>query len=524
MSYDNDLRPLPLRHEWTAFWTRGRALAVLSAMLVMVAGAVLTSMPPRATCSEGTVETACPADPIGPQGSGVSDRLAFAHRTLDGDGSITVRLTSFTGIITYPPPKHDEIVAGLVPWAKAGVIIKDGTRQGSRYAALMMTGHHGVHLQHDYVNDIEGSAGGATPKAPRWLRLTRAGDLVTGEESPDGSTWTTVGSVRLADLPATVEIGLFATSPGDQTLRSTALGGSTVETRFTQASGTFDHVTTTGSVSSEAWRTDLIGEMGASDWERLHRAPGLTASGDALTVTGTGDIGPVGEVGQPRLESLLRGLPVALLILIGVAVSARRPGANPRGRVGPRAAVVAAAGFGTGLVGAGTSVVVGLTLATVNGTPMAPTSWLTELRVVVGVGAFSAASCLIALATADLLGRRRAAAALSAVAVVLLHVVAALPLLPDQVAQWILRVTPAAGFSVTQTLVDYPHVLAHTAPSEGFFPLPWWAGLVVTWLYAAGAATAMVIRTRSRPTRLSGQETQASGSRSRPPQEARGRS
>jgi hypothetical protein len=128
---------------------------------------------------------------------------------------------------------------------------------------------------------------------------------------------------------------------------------------------------------------------------------------------------------------------------------------------------------------------------------MAPTSWLTELRVVAGVGGLAAASCLIALAAADLLGRRRAAAALSAVAVVLLYVLAALPVLPDEVARWILRVTPAAGFAATQTLVDYPQVLAHTAPSEGFYPLAWWAGLAVTWLYAAGA-TAMVIWRRAR--------------------------
>jgi hypothetical protein len=523
MSHDNDLRRLLLRREWTSFRTRGRALAVLAAMLVMVAGAVLAAMPPRASCSQGTVETPCPADPIGPQGAGVTDRLAFAHRTLEGDGSITARLTSFTGIITYPPPDHDEIVAGLVPWAKTGVIIKDGTSPGSRYAALMMTGRHGVHLQHDYVNDVEGSAGAVIPKAPRWLRLTRAGELVTGEESPDGSTWTTVGSVHLAGLPTTVEIGLFATSPGDQTLRSTALGASTVETRFTQASGTFDHVLTTGAVSPNAWGADLVGEMGATDWERLHRAPGLTVSGDTLTVTGSGDIGPVGEVGEAHLESLLPGLPIALLILIAVAASARHGGASPRRRVRARAAVVAAAGLGAGLIGTGASVVVGLTLATVNGTPMAPTSWLTELRVVAGVGALAAASCLIVLAAAELMGRRRAAAALSAVALVLLHLVTALPLLPDEVARWILRVTPAAGFSVTQTRVDHPQVLAHTAPFEGFYPLPWWAGLAVTWLYAVGA-TAMVIRRRPRPSGLSGERTHASAPRSKQTQEVRGRS
>ena len=37
--------------------------------------------------------------------------------------------------------------SGLVPWAKAGIIIKASTRQGSAYAAMMVTGGHGVRMQ-----------------------------------------------------------------------------------------------------------------------------------------------------------------------------------------------------------------------------------------------------------------------------------------------------------------------------------------------------------------------------------------
>ncbi|MBC9823046.1 hypothetical protein [Terrabacter sp. MAHUQ-38] len=45
-----------------------------------------------------------------------------------------------------------------------------------------------------------------------------------------------------------------------------------------------------------------------------------------------------------------------------------------------------------------------------------------------------------------------------------------MPLLPDEVTRWIPRVTPAAGFSVPQTLVGHPLVLTHATPSDGFFP------------------------------------------------------
>ncbi len=88
--------------------------------------------------------------------------------------------------------------AGLVPWAKAGIIITGSTRPGSAYAAMMVTGSHGVRMQYDYTGDIAGLAGSVSAAAPRWLRLTRSGDVITGYDSADGSHWTEVGTVTLA--------------------------------------------------------------------------------------------------------------------------------------------------------------------------------------------------------------------------------------------------------------------------------------------------------------------------------------
>lgn len=161
----------------------------------------------------GPAGTACPAVPVGPGGEAVNDRFFFVHRSLTGDGSITVRLTSLTGIITYPPPNHDAIVPGVVPWAKAGVIIKDGTRPGSAYAAVVLTGRHGVRMQHDFTEDTAGRPGGVSAASPRWLRLTRSGDTLTGDESSDGTHWTRVGTAHPAGLPSTVQLGLLVTSP-----------------------------------------------------------------------------------------------------------------------------------------------------------------------------------------------------------------------------------------------------------------------------------------------------------------------
>lgn len=235
----------------------------------------------------------------------VADRFWFAHRDLGPQGSVTVRLTSMTGTITYPPPDHDEIVPGLVPWAKAGIIIKAGQRPGSPYAALMMTGDHGVRLQHGYRHDIAGSAG---RDVPHWLRLTRDGTSITGAESFDGQAWHTVGTVAVPGLPVTAQVGLFATSPGDLTVT-----GGAEQMRFTQAVGVFDSVSLTGAPEQE-WRSNAVGELNRTDWERLHQPAGARFAADGtITVSGSGDIGPIGEDGPPGADAGLSGMAIALI-------------------------------------------------------------------------------------------------------------------------------------------------------------------------------------------------------------------
>src|SRR6202012_2829012 len=102
------------------------------------------------------------------------------------------------------------------------------TKQGSAYAAIMATGGHGVRLQYDYVHERAGLPGAVSGSSPRWLRLTRSGQTVTGYDSANGTSWAEIGTMRLTGLPATVNVGLFVTSP--VSAREAA----------TQATGTFD--------------------------------------------------------------------------------------------------------------------------------------------------------------------------------------------------------------------------------------------------------------------------------------------
>lgn len=497
-----------VRKEWIGFRSRGRITALLIAVLITVLFGLLLAFTERSTCSVRDVEVACPTDPVGPQGRAVSDQFYFTHQALGDDGSITVRMTEMTGVITYPPPDHDEIVPGLVPWAKAGIIVKDGSTPGSSYAALMLTGDHGVRMQHDYVHDTAGQSGGVSPTTPRWLRLSRSGNTITGAESSDGVHWTKVGTARLPGLPETVRVGLFATSPGDLTLKPTGLGASTSQTRFTQASATFDNVTVDGGAGT-GWTHEAVGDMGNTDWERSHRAPGTTESNGTLTVTGSGDIGPVATVGGHAVEDTLVGLPIALIVVI--AVSARfltgkrrgdQPAHAPLGArvLAAKAFVVGATAFLTGLVAAGIAVPIGTMVLRANGSSVLAVPALVELRTVVAAAALVAVTTVLALALCALLRRAWAAVLVTTAAVVLPYVVGTLPLLPDEISGALLRFSPAAGFAVLQTLQEFPPVIAHYAPQEGYFPLPGWAGLAVLCGCTAALLGLAVIRERRRAT------------------------
>jgi regulation of enolase protein 1 (concanavalin A-like superfamily) len=77
----------------------------------------------------------------------------------------------------------------------------------------MVTPGHGVRMQYNFIHDTAGSPGAVSAAAPRWLRLTRSGDTLTGYDSADGTRWTKVGAADLAGLPSTVQAGLIAASP-----------------------------------------------------------------------------------------------------------------------------------------------------------------------------------------------------------------------------------------------------------------------------------------------------------------------
>jgi len=500
-----------LRAEWTKFRTiRGWLAGMIIAAVVTVGIAALD----HASCGGivvpgGSVTTGqgC-SSPVGPGGEAVTDSAYLVHQPLAGNGSITVRLTSLTG---QSAGAASAGTTALQPWSKAGIIIKASTRPGSAYAAVMVTGARRVRMQYDYTGDIAGPPGPVSPDSPRWLRLTRSGDTVTGYESADGTRWHVVGTVRLAGLPATALAGLFAASPaGSESAASSSISGSSGGSGMNLATAIFDHVSLSGGQPGQTWAGDDVGgNAGAPTGTGFHQA------GGTFSVTGSGDIAPdvpaaPGGGGGFAIEHTLLGIFGALVAVIVVAAmfmtAEYRRGlikvtlaASPRrGRVlAAKAVVVGSVSFLAGLAGSVAALLAGEHLLRSNGNFIMPVSTLTEVRVVAGTAALTAVTAILALAVGALL-RSGAAAVTLVISVVVLPYLLENTVLPAGAADWVLRITPVAGFAIQQSLPQYPQVAASYTPANGYFPLAPWAGFAVLCGYAALALAVAVIMLRRR--------------------------
>jgi ABC-type transport system involved in multi-copper enzyme maturation permease subunit len=495
-----------LHAEWTKFRTvRGWMAGTWVAALVMALVGLVAASGTRSSCLPGPGGQACPSVPIGPGGEAVTDMFFFAHQPLDGDGSITARVASLTGLDTYPPDHPNQIVPRVMPWAKAGVIIKESTRQGSPYAAVMVTGGHGVRMQYNYTHDTAGRRGGLSAASPRWLRLTRSGDSLTGYESTDGTHWTGIGTAYLAGLPTTVQAGLFVASPGDVQVSPGVAGGTT--TRLTQATAEFDQVGLQGKGTGGAWTSD---DIGGTPGGPVLAQGGFEESGGTFTAKGTGDIAPLVDGGR-RIEDTLRGTFAGLIVVIVIGsmfiTAEYRRGmigtslaASPRrGRVlAAKAIVIGAVTFVTGLAAGAVAVPLGEWILRANGNYIFPVTRLTELRVIAGTAALLAVVAVLALAVGTILRRSAEAVTALIVMIVVPYVMAIAAPLPEGVSEWLLRLTPAAGFAIQQSLPRYPQVSAALITTlHDFYPLEPWAGFAVLCAYTAlalGLATFLLRR------------------------------
>jgi outer membrane protein assembly factor BamB/regulation of enolase protein 1 (concanavalin A-like superfamily) len=140
---------------------------------------------------------------------GTTDQFNYLSQSLTGNGTIVARVTS---------------QSNTDPWAKSGIMIKQSTTSGSNYALLAVTPGNGITFQYGFNTAVAGPS----YTFPAWLKLTRSGTTITAYSSPDGTTWTQVGTTTVT-LTDPTTIGLFVCS----------------HTAGTTNTSTFDNVTVT---------------------------------------------------------------------------------------------------------------------------------------------------------------------------------------------------------------------------------------------------------------------------------------
>jgi glucose/arabinose dehydrogenase len=183
-----------------------------------------------------------------------ADAFQFAYRALTGDGSIVARVAS---------------VQGAHEWTKVGVMIRATTDPGSPHAYMLLSKSRGPRfMARTTAGALTTSTGsGLSASAPYWVRLVRAGNVITGSLSPDGASWATVGSATVS-MGASVLAGIAVTSHDATQLATGTVGSVTVTDGGTTPGGGDVVLYASKAVKVGAWRavSDATAAGGARMW------------------------------------------------------------------------------------------------------------------------------------------------------------------------------------------------------------------------------------------------------------------
>ncbi len=128
---------------------------------------------------------------------GTADAFHFVYQSLSGDGSIVARVAS---------------VQNVAAWTKAGLMIRQSLDPAASQASIFVTPGKGIALQYRSAAGGASANIGASGSAPRWIRLSRGGTVITASTSTDGSNWSSAGQATIGPLTGAVLVGLVVSS------------------------------------------------------------------------------------------------------------------------------------------------------------------------------------------------------------------------------------------------------------------------------------------------------------------------
>jgi hypothetical protein len=213
------VRPAPGRTGWSTIWIKvsDGGLSAVTSFVVNVTAPALRQLDIGGPAIAGTFQTSGDALSIRAGGYdiyGRKDEFSFAHREVQGDAELTVRVASLT-------KAHD--------WTKAGLMFRGSTAADASFVAVLVTPAKGIVLQWRGTDGSGSASSLALPgAAPQWLRLLRTADSFFAFTSEDGLTWDFVETVDV-DLPDDALGGMALTSHAPLTAATAVFEGFTIE-------------------------------------------------------------------------------------------------------------------------------------------------------------------------------------------------------------------------------------------------------------------------------------------------------
>jgi regulation of enolase protein 1 (concanavalin A-like superfamily) len=189
----------------------------------MAAGS--TDTPPPLPWVSGSIgsgmvsgSTSYNAGTVSQSGSGAlgstSDKLNFSYQMLSGDGEITAKISVLQDTGT---------LSGV------GVMVRETLATNSKYVFMGMSGANTYRTSNrTTTGGIATSANIGIGTVPNtWVKLARAGNVITASKSTDGATWVSAGSTKV-NMATSCYIGLAVSSGSDTTLNSSQFSNLTV--------------------------------------------------------------------------------------------------------------------------------------------------------------------------------------------------------------------------------------------------------------------------------------------------------
>jgi regulation of enolase protein 1 (concanavalin A-like superfamily) len=181
---------------------------------------------------------------------GTSDGFRYVYQTLNGDGSITARVSGLQNTGTN---------------ARVGIMMRDTLAANSRMAALAVNGSGAWRWQRRTIAGglvtTTNSSSGTAPNL--WVRLVRSGNTITASRSTNGTSWTSIGSATVT-MAANCHVGLAVASGSTTTLNTSAM----------------DNISVVPSAPLLTPADDADADGLADAWESLYYPPGQYGPAD----------------------------------------------------------------------------------------------------------------------------------------------------------------------------------------------------------------------------------------------------